>query len=89
MKATLYIAILAATVSFKLWGCPQPHAATQQLAVAGYTDVQLEAWRGYRCLDYLHATGFKAKAPTGQEVSGAVCCGVLKACTTNISSVRP
>lgn len=84
MKVTIYFAVLAIFVSFKLWGCPQPHAATQQLSAAGY-----EPWRGYRCLDYLHATGFKAKAQTGQEVTGAVCCGVIKACTTNISSVRP
>ena len=78
-----------ALIALELWGCPQPHASREQLEAEGYTEIRVnsEGWRGYRCLSW-HATGFTAKSPIGQRVDGAVCCGMVTACTVKISTVH-
>lgn len=76
-------------IAFELWGCPQPHATRKQLEAEGYTEIHVDSggWRGHRCLSW-HATGFTAKSPVGQRVDGAVCCGMMTACTVKISEVH-
>ena len=69
-----------------LCGCTQPDHATQTLEKAGYTHIKITGWRPFACGDGdSFATGFKAIGPTGFEVTGVVCEGlVFKASTIRL-----
>lgn len=45
----------------------------------GYTEVEITGWRPFAASEEdLYATGFKAKSPSGQTVTGTVCSGLFK-----------
>lgn len=64
-------------------GCSDESSARRTLHKAGYTDVQITGYDPFECGDddSFH-TGFIAKNPRGETVSGTVCCGwMTKGCT--------
>lgn len=65
-----------------LTGCTNESKTVQTLQSAGFTDIQTTGYAFFECGDDddFH-TGFHAKNPTGQYVTGTVCCGLLKGCT--------
>lgn len=65
-----------------LVGCTADEEATRTLHNSGFTDVQTTGYLPFKCAkDDYFSTGFTAKNPRGQVVSGVVCCGALKSCT--------
>lgn len=71
-----------ALVSLLLAACTSQSDAERALKGAGYTDVQMTGYQVFACSndDSFH-TGFVAKGPTGQRVSGVVCSGWFKGST--------
>ncbi len=79
MKRTLALLLLLATA------CTDEPRAQRVLEESGYTDVQITGYAWTACSDHDdYKTGFRAKGPTGKQVAGAVCCGVMKNCTVRI-----
>jgi hypothetical protein len=55
-------------------GCVDEPTARRALSGAGYTDVEITGYNTWACSeDDTYHTGFKAKGPTGQVVTGTVC----------------
>lgn len=78
MIVVVIIGLLAALVcSGPLVGTDAP-GATRVLQSNGYTNIQITGYRWFTGDkgDFYH-TGFKAKSPSGQEVSGTVTRGLL------------
>jgi hypothetical protein len=69
----LFIVALAA---LSLAACTDSKDATRVLTEAGYTDIHTTGYQYFGCSEHdnIH-TGFRAKGPTGQTVSGVVCSG--------------
>lgn len=63
-----------------LVGCTDNAATVSTLRKAGFTDIQTTGWEPFACDDQF-VTGFRARNPRGEMVSGVVCCGFLKNCT--------
>lgn len=63
--------------------CTDTEGATRALRSSGFSDVTLTGYAFGRCSkDDASSTGFEATNPTGQRVTGVVCCGlVFKGCT--------
>jgi hypothetical protein len=62
--------------------CSDESRSREVLQRAGYKDIQITGYTPFYCGEDDHfSTGFKANNPRGQEVSGVVCCGVIKGCT--------
>lgn len=60
----------------------EPHSK-RILEKQGYTDVSFTGYDWFACSedDWYH-TGFVATSPSGDRLSGAVCCGlIMKSCT--------
>lgn len=73
--------ILALTLLISL-GCTDERMTRDTLTKAGFTDIEVTGWAAFACSDDdTFTTAFIATNPTGQRVTGAVCCGFLKACT--------
>ena len=84
MKAsTVIIIILGVVILFNApISCTQPDKATEILKAHGYTDIQITGYRPFMASDSdTFSTGFTAKSPSGQRVSGAVTSGFLKGST--------
>lgn len=65
-----------------LAACTDDSATKSTLQKAGYTDIQTTGYDMFACSDSdTFSTGFRAKNPQGQVVTGVVCCGLLKSCT--------
>jgi len=65
-----------------LVACTDERGSLRALRSAGYTDITLTGFEPFGCgEDDLTSTGFRAKSPRGEPVSGVVCCGMLKSCT--------
>ena len=64
-------------------GCTDEGSSRKTLRNAGYSNITFTGWSPLVCgQDDMFSTGFTAKNPTGQIVSGTVCCGlVAKGCT--------
>jgi len=74
MNKYLTLGILALILT----GCTDSNVATKALKGAGYTDVKLTGYSWFACSkDDTYHTGFIAKGPTGIEVEGTVCSGLL------------
>lgn len=74
--------ILLVGASILLIGCANETGAIRTLEGAGYTDVNITGFRIIGCgEDDLFRTGFKATGPTGKQVTGVVCGGLLKGST--------
>lgn len=75
-RALLLFALLALA-------CTDSEGATRALRSSGFSNVTLTGWQPGSCgKDDTSSTGFEATNPTGQRVTGVVCCGlVFKGCT--------
>ena len=75
-KITLTIAMLFSS-------CTNEADSVRTLQNSGFTDIRTTGWSPMSCSkDDTFETGFSAKNPAGQRVSGVVCCGfVFKGCT--------
>lgn len=67
---------------FGMIGCTDEDGAYQLLFREGYTNIQFTGYDWMACSeDDTYHTGFKATNMKGNQVSGVVCCGYIKACT--------
>lgn len=71
-------ALLLATAA-----CSSDADSIRTLQSMGFTDIQLggHAFISGCAEDDLFYNKFTAKNPQGRQVSGVVCCGILKSCT--------
>jgi len=61
-----------------LAACTKPEATERLLAREGYTDVKITGYSFFACSDSeTFHTGFVARLPNGNMVSGTVCSGWL------------
>lgn len=61
-----------------LIGCTDRNGAYNALADAGYEQIEITGYRPFSCgQDDAVKTGFRAVGPTGREVRGTVCSGLL------------
>lgn len=78
MKKLLLATVLMAAVA----GCTAPTKATKVLKDQGYTDIQITGYSWFMCSEQdTFSTGFRATAPSGAVVTGAVCSGFFKGYT--------
>lgn len=77
------IAILALFLFGLAPSCTNDSAAKRTLENAGFYDIELTGYAAFTCSDSDGScTGFRAKNPRGQVVTGAVGCGhACKGCT--------
>lgn len=80
MKQIAVIIGIVALIALALFvgpsACTQPDRATDLLTRQGYTSIEITGYRFFSCSDDdLYHTGFTAKSPTGQDISGTVCAG--------------
>lgn len=62
--------------------CTDEEGSHRALKNSGFTDIEFTGYSPFACSkDDNFSTGFRAKNPRGQMVSGTVCCGILKDCT--------
>jgi len=72
------IALGALVACALLVGCTDGDGAKRVLEGAGYTNIVTGGYAGFSCSDDdMVATSFTAIGPTGIEVSGAVCRGLI------------
>ena len=72
---------LAAAVVL-MTGCTDNEGAERVLRQNGYTDISITGYKPFTCSkDDVFSTGFSAKAPGGQTVTGSVCTGLFKSHT--------
>lgn len=81
MTTRISLTVLALTLP--LCACSNETDSREALQKSGYTDIRITGWSPFSCgKDDTWSTGFRAKNPAGQQVSGVVCCGlVFKSCT--------
>lgn len=63
-------------------GCKSDDAV-RVLRQSGYTEVEITGWRPFMS-DDVYSTGFKAKSPSGETVTGAVTRGWFKGSTVRL-----
>ncbi|WP_080437024.1 hypothetical protein [Burkholderia ubonensis] len=74
--ALMVLAIVA------LAGCTDEPGARKALAGAGFKDVSITGYSFFGCDKHdIFSTGFEARGPTGQFVTGVVCSGWMKGAT--------
>lgn len=75
MNKMIFVAI-----ALGLAGCTKPDEARRTLDNAGYSDIHIGGYAAFKCdsKSDTYATEFTAKGPTGHQVTGAVCSGLLK-----------
>lgn len=83
------IALLCVMAVLLVWmgpsACTRPEQATRILSQSGYSEIQITGWRPMMAgQDDSVSTGFRAKAPNGQPVTGAVTGGLFKGSTIRL-----
>ena len=74
MKTTIMTLMIATMLA----GCTQADDAVRVLESAGYTEATMEGYGWFSCSkDDFYSTKFRAKGPTGRQVVGVVCDGLL------------
>jgi hypothetical protein len=70
-------------IALFLMACTDEASTIRTLSSAGYTDIITTGYDMWACGDDdTYSTGFNAKNPAGQIVTGTVCCGFMtKGCT--------
>ena len=82
IAALAVVALLAIALPH---GCTRPDDATRVLAAAGYKDIEITGWRPFAKSEKdVFSTGFRAKSPGGEIVTGAVTSGWLKGSTIRL-----
>lgn len=82
----IFSAIAALVVAFAAnGGCIDSAGTTRVLRQQGYSEVEITGWRPLSCgKDDTFATGFRAKSPSGEEVTGVVTRGIFKGSTVRL-----
>lgn len=81
MKRLLFLSACILT----LVGCTRPDDTRRVLEQSGYIQIEITGYRPFMAgKDDSFSTGFKAKAPNGQMVTGAVTGGWLKGNTIRL-----
>ena len=63
-------------------GCTDVDRTVHTLLSSGYQNIQITGYEPWGCgQGDSYSTGFIATNPTGQRVTGVVCCGLIKSCT--------
>lgn len=76
------LAAISCIAMFGLSACTRPEQAENVLAQSGYTEIEITGWRPFAAGEGdTFSTGFRAKAPNGQIVTGTVTSGILKGAT--------
>ena len=69
-------------IVFGIVSCTNESDTIRTLQSAGFTDIHTTGYDIFSCgQDDTFHTGFRAKNPAGQIVTGTVCCGIFKGCT--------
>lgn len=72
----------ATLFTLALSACTDDDATRRTLVSSGYTEIVVTGYEMFGCgKDDTYVTGFRAKNPNGVQVTGVVCCGVMKSCT--------
>ena len=79
MKTRLLIATVCALA---IVGCTREDDTKRVLESSGYTNIEITGYRPF--MGETFSTGFKAKAPNGQIVTGAVTRGIFKGNTIRL-----
>lgn len=85
LKTITAVALLI-TIPLALPNClTQPEEATRILSASGYTGIEITGWRPFAAgKDDTFSTGFRAVAPNGTIVTGAVTSGLFKGHTIRL-----
>jgi hypothetical protein len=82
MRKGMAVAALSAII---LAGCTDAPTAERVLRQQNYKDVRTTGYSLFSCgKGDSFATGFRARAPNGEMVSGVVCSGWLKGATVRV-----
>ena len=66
-------------------GLQRPDEATRILRQSGYTQIEITGWRPFAAgKDDTFSTGFRAKSPSGETVTGTVTSGWFKGGTVRL-----
>lgn len=66
-------------------GLQKPDEATRILRQSGYTQIEITGWRPFAAgNDDTFSTGFRAKSPSGETVTGTVTSGWFKGGTVRL-----
>lgn len=75
-------AFVIVTMGLLSLSCTNESGSRRALEAQGFTEIQFTGHSWFTCgKEDSFSTGFRAKNPRGQQVSGTVCCGWLKSCT--------
>lgn len=78
----LWALALATCSALVLSGCTDAPTAERVLRQNGYTEIETTGYRAFMGgKEDTYVTGFRAKSPSGQIVTGAVCSGWMKGAT--------
>ncbi|QYN80453.1 hypothetical protein [Kosakonia phage Kc304] len=70
--------ILIAMLAVLAVGCTDADNATRLLDANGFTDIEITGYSFFSCSEKdAQSTGFIATGPTGKQVKGAVCSGLI------------
>jgi len=77
--------IIVGVACMVLAACTNGDGAVRALEGAGYTNIKITGYRLTGCHDDdTFRTGFNATGPTGKNVTGVVCSGILKGATIRL-----
>lgn len=78
MKQLVLVIIIGIFSVILLSSCTDENEAGRILTANGFTDIKYTGRAWFACSESdTYATGFEAKGPTGQTISGAVCSGLI------------
>ena len=81
-KSTIFMLLFLIGATSNFFACTDESRAARVLRSKGHTDINITGYRYFGCSeDDVYHTGFKAKGINGRNVSGVVCCGIMKGCT--------
>lgn len=85
VTCVLGLTLLLPLVLINTAGCTNSDEATRVLRQSGYGQIEITGYRPFmRGSDDVYSTGFKAKSPSGETVTGAVTRGWFKGSTVRL-----
>lgn len=77
--------IICIVIVTRIGGCSDPEGTERVLRQQGFTEVEVTGWRPLSASKGdVYSTGFRAKAPNGESVTGAVTSGFWKGHTVRL-----
>lgn len=79
------VVIVSVAIVTRMGGCSDPEGVKRVLRQQGFTEVEVTGWRPFSASKGdMYSTGFRAKAPNGESVTGAVTSGFWKGHTVRL-----